>query len=207
MISLSTLISFVINMDIYFLDKLIRISPVENNKPKGSYKEEIDNLLIDIKNNTLESDLTITGNSVKKIFKYLKKNFKYVRAAGGIVKNSENKYLLIKRLGCWDIPKGKIDEGELEGTAAIREVCEETGVCGIKLGKELPSTYHIYFTRNNLCLKRTYWFEMTTSINEKLIPQKKEDISKAKWFTKSKAAEKLSGSYRSISDAFSDYFN
>ena len=194
-------------MDIYFLDKLIRISPLEDENPNGTYKEEIENIHKGILNDSLEGDCTITGESVRKIFSTFKKRFKYVRAAGGIVKNSKDKYLLIKRFGVWDLPKGKIDKGELAGNAAIREVCEETGVCGIKLGKELPSTYHIYFTKNNLCLKRTYWFEMSTTKKEKLVPQKKEDITKAKWFAKPEAAERISNSYRSISEVFSGYFS
>ena len=57
----------------------------------------------------------------------------------------------------WDLPKGKIDYGESDEKAAIREVCEETGVCDLTLVKRLEPTYHIYFSNNEAYLKETHW--------------------------------------------------
>jgi 8-oxo-dGTP pyrophosphatase MutT (NUDIX family) len=38
----------------------------------------------------------------------------------------------------WSLPKGKVDPGETEPVAAVREVCEETG-CGSHLGRRLAA--------------------------------------------------------------------
>ncbi|MEI6184694.1 MAG: NUDIX domain-containing protein, partial [Bacteroidota bacterium] len=40
------------------------------------------------------------------------KNNKVIIAAGGIVTNPDNDILFIFRRGKWDLPKGKLDEGE-----------------------------------------------------------------------------------------------
>ncbi|KRX07305.1 NUDIX hydrolase domain protein [Pseudocohnilembus persalinus] len=53
--------------------------------------------------------------------------------AGGVVINSQNQILLVKeksgnRKNKWNIPMGRVDEGEQIHEAAIREVLEETGI-------------------------------------------------------------------------------
>ncbi|HRI61402.1 MAG TPA: NUDIX domain-containing protein, partial [Saprospiraceae bacterium] len=60
--------------------------------------------------------------------------FKVLEAAGGFVRNAENKLLVFFRRGSWDLPKGKIDAGETPEQAAVREVQEETGLVNLKLG-------------------------------------------------------------------------
>ncbi len=67
----------------------------------------------------------IFGGSVDLILKKLQKQFKNIEAAGGLVFNAKNEFLLIKRLGKADLPKGKIEKGEDPKTAALREVEEE----------------------------------------------------------------------------------
>jgi 8-oxo-dGTP diphosphatase len=63
-----------------------------------------------------------------------------VRAAGGIV-TRDGEVLLVHRpkYDDWTFPKGKLDAGESDEQAAIREVEEETGL-RCSLGRELPST-------------------------------------------------------------------
>jgi 8-oxo-dGTP diphosphatase len=63
-----------------------------------------------------------------------------VRAAGGIV-TRDGKVLLVHRpkYDDWTFPKGKLDAGESDEQAAVREVEEETGL-RCSLGRELPST-------------------------------------------------------------------
>jgi 8-oxo-dGTP diphosphatase len=63
-----------------------------------------------------------------------------VRAAGGIVRR-DGEVLLVHRpkYDDWTFPKGKVDEGESDEDAALREVEEETGLrCSI--GAELASS-------------------------------------------------------------------
>ena len=107
--------------------------------------------------------------------------FKIIEAAGGIVINEEDKLLAIYRMGWWDLPKGKIDKGEDEPTAALREVQEETGISTIELGDLLHISHHTYRSRKGKrILKRTFWYQMTSSDTE-LVPQAEEDIEEAKW--------------------------
>ena len=58
--------------------------------------------------------------------------------AGGLVINNNSKVLLIYRKNKWDLPKGKLDEGENLEEAAIREVVEETGLDITKLSINEP---------------------------------------------------------------------
>ena len=115
----------------------------------------------------------------KRVFKLLKKEFKYVKAAGGLVFN-DDKFLVISRLSKWDLPKGHIEIGETSRQAALREVEEECGITGMKIVKLLKLTYHIY-KRKKYFLKRTIWYEMQYAGNEPLKPQKEEGIVEARW--------------------------
>lgn len=107
-------------------------------------------------------------------------HFKEIEAAGGLVRNENNEYLLIYRRGKWDLPKGKLDAGETPDLAALREVEEECGISDLKSGAELPPTYHTYEQDGMRILKKTYWFEMTSN-QEELTPEKEEDIEKVEW--------------------------
>lgn len=68
-----------------------------------------------------------------------------VRAAGGLVRRSRAdgvvEVLVVHRPAYddWSFPKGKLEPGESEEDAAIREVEEETGL-RCTLGRELPTT-------------------------------------------------------------------
>ena len=74
------------------------------------------------------------------LFTEFKKVFNYVEASGGVVFNKEGKVLFIKRKDKWDLPKGKLETGELANIGAIREVQEEAGVSNIEITSELIDT-------------------------------------------------------------------
>ncbi|MCZ4407376.1 NUDIX domain-containing protein [Cryomorphaceae bacterium 1068] len=107
-------------------------------------------------------------------------HFKEIEAAGGLVHNENNEYLLIFRKGKWDLPKGKIDEGETPEQAALREVEEECGVSDLKIGEALAPSYHTYEQDGVRILKKTYWYDMT-SAQQEFTPQAEEDIEKVQW--------------------------
>ncbi len=106
--------------------------------------------------------------------------FKIIEAAGGAVFNEEGNILMIFRRGFWDLPKGKIDSGETNKNAAVREVQEETGLMDISLGEHLLDTYHTYSLKGKRILKRTFWYQMQTT-QAALTPQTEEDIEEAVW--------------------------
>jgi ADP-ribose pyrophosphatase YjhB (NUDIX family) len=87
---------------------------------------------------------------------------------------------MIYRRGKWDLPKGKIDEGESIKKAAWREVAEECGLKTHRIEDHYTDTYHIYEHKGKLILKRTYWYLMSAE-EEVLTPQAEEDITKAEW--------------------------
>ncbi len=123
----------------------------------------------------------LIGKDPKKRFDYFAKKYKIIEAAGGVVVNELDEILIIYRLGTYDLPKGKMEKGEIPRETAQREVEEETGVKELSTNDLLGITYHTYRSRKNKrILKRTYWFKMTAP-NQPLTPQAEEDIEKAEW--------------------------
>lgn len=126
--------------------------------------------------------------------------FKIVPAAGGAVFNAEDKLLMMFRRGSWDLPKGKIDEGESIEAAAIREVQEEVGLLDVEITASLPTTYHTYRSKKgNRILKPTYWFKMKTKQTEVTL-QTEEDIEKSEWTTAAAFLNSDKVAYGSIND-------
>ena len=128
--------------------------------------------------------------------------FTSIHAAGGLVKNTKNEYLLIFRRGKWDLPKGKLDKNESFEQAALREVEEECGISPLSIVKPLISTYHTYDYKNGIALKKTSWFEMYYEGNGDLKPQREEDIEEAVWVSATDIGKYLSKSYPAVRDVF-----
>ena len=128
-------------------------------------------------------------------------------AAGGLVTNPQGQILWIFRRGFWDLPKGKLDEGETIQTCAVREVEEETGIKNIRLHELLKFTNHTYFDThlNQEVVKRTYWFHMTIPTEQKGIPQATEDIEKIEWHSLATAKHCLEQTYPSIIEVIEAY--
>ncbi len=116
------------------------------------------------------------------VFHEFKTHFTCIDAGGGIVFNKKNEVLLIKRMGKWDIPKGKIDPGEKIEHGALREVEEECGITHLTIRSFLNKSYHSYKLQGHRFLKVTHWYLMDTDYTGKLVPQKEEHITEAKWF-------------------------
>lgn len=132
--------------------------------------------------------------------------FKRIEAAGGIVRNRKSEYLFIRRLGVWDLPKGKLHRTEPVEKGALREVKEETGLTGLLITKRLPSTFHIYTDKKgNAVLKETYWFEMMCHHDQKLVPQLEEDITEVKWFAADELDIPAQNTYASLKLLLSNY--
>jgi len=132
---------------------------------------------------------------------------KQIIAAGGIVTNPNGAILWIFRRGFWDLPKGKLDEGETIQTCAIREVEEETGLNNIQLHELIQFTNHTYFDTHlqEEVVKRTYWFHMTIPNEQAGIPQTSEDIEKIEWYTMGNAAHCLDNTYDNIKEVIATF--
>lgn len=144
----------------------------------------------------------IPTDNVEKMYKTVCKEFKEVNAAGGLVSNLRGDYLLIKRNGLWDLPKGHQDPGEDIEVTAVREVQEETGVNQLKLRDLICITDHCYFRDNKWHLKHTWWYDMLYTDPTNLTPQMEEDITKAAWVAKSSLPPFLKNTYPSIAEVF-----
>jgi 8-oxo-dGTP pyrophosphatase MutT (NUDIX family) len=136
----------------------------------------------------------------KSEFKKIKKKCVLIKAAGGLVRNANDDYLFIFRNKKWDLPKGKVENGEKMKDAALREVEEECGVKIYKNGEKLCKTYHVYELSGGVVLKKTNWYDMTVKGKPKLIPQKEEGITKAGWFGKNELDPLLENTYLLIFD-------
>lgn len=115
------------------------------------------------------------------VLKKLAASVRTIEAAGGLVKNEKGEYLFIFRRGKWDLPKGKVDEGENVEQAAQREVEEECGIRVNHAGPLLGITYHMYEIQGSLILKSTTWYAMEVVGRHVLVPQIEEDITEVRW--------------------------
>lgn len=139
-------------------------------------------IALDLLQNTSCQEINIYGNNLEEIWEEFTHFFRIVEAAGGIVFNEKYEILFIKRLGRWDLPKGKVEKGESLDQAALREVEEETGLSDLILEKFINNTFHIYFERNGeRILKTTYWYKMSYFGNGDAIPQVEEGITEVAW--------------------------
>ena len=125
-------------------------------------------------------------------------------AAGGLVQNSNGEMLLIYRRGFWDLPKGKLDAGELIPDCAVREVQEETGIQALELGPFICTTTHHYFDKwlNKDVIKHTHWYSMLSLKNETLVPQTEEDIEKIEWVPINRLSQYLFETFPTIRYVF-----
>ncbi|PKQ65940.1 hypothetical protein BZG02_01695 [Labilibaculum filiforme] len=166
--------------------------------------ESLEGLVLQFDEDESKEAIFIVAEEVELLFKHFTTCFKYIEAAGGKVFNSKNEMLAIYRLEKWDLPKGKVEKGELIRHAALREVEEECGVTKLIIEKELNSTYHTYWLKGKHILKQTYWYKMSYAGSESLIPQTEEDIQEARWLSLDKLEEFKANTYASILDVINE---
>ena len=130
-------------------------------------------------------------------------------AAGGLVWNEKNQLLMIFRQGKWDLPKGKIDDGEKIEECAMREVMEETGLNDVRIGNLIGVTQHEYYDKyiHQQAVKESHWFAMKATSNQRLVPQTDEDITEIKWVEVKSIHQYLKNSYLNIELIIKQYFS
>ncbi|MEG2178728.1 MAG: NUDIX domain-containing protein [Bacteroidales bacterium] len=141
------------------------------------------------------------------LFKNFIQCFELIKASGGLVHNTQNKYLYIYRYNQWDLPKGKKEKGESIVQAAMREVEEETAINALQIIKALPNTYHFIAKKNTMIVKKCYWFEMETNNINCPCPQTEESITEAVWLSKEEVLSKRAQMFASIAQLSNLYFN
>jgi 8-oxo-dGTP pyrophosphatase MutT (NUDIX family) len=151
--------------------------------------------------NSNASPLFVYAENPEKSFKTFFSKFKWIEAAGGLVRKTENHeyhYLFIERLGHLDLPKGKLEKLEDELKGAKREIQEECGISGLELISTLPCSYHAYFLYNKFWIKKTHWFLFDYHGDEVLTPQTEEDITNVFWLSAEDIQNQLKNSYASL---------
>jgi mutator protein MutT len=138
------------------------------------------------------------------VFQSLKSHFTAIHAGGGIVFNAKNQLLIMKRLGKWDLPKGKIDPGETNEEGALREVEEECGIDKLSIRNFFQNSYHTYKLQGHRFLKITHWFIMDSDFMGELIPQESEGITEVKWVNFEELDLNTLDSYESIRDILTE---
>ncbi len=173
---------------VFLCDEITKEIQEYKHHPDAIYIDElstaaINSLLHEIRKPQFHAGIIFNPDFLKLKAQFFK-HFHLIKAAGGLIKNVNEEILLIFRRGKWDLPKGKLDEGETISECAKREVQEETGLQELEVGPLIQITYHIYSQFGKHILKETYWYEMVATGNEKLVPQTEEDIAKIIWVKK-----------------------
>ena len=171
---------------------------------KKPSEEQIKEMLRISKRSTRPLTIILVGKP-NKTLKRIKAEFKLVDAAGGLVFNKKKEILAIKRLGKWDLPKGKLKKYEDLELCAMREVEEETGAKGLSIRQYLCDTYHTYYQRNRWHLKKTSWYIMDCDNGKELVPQEDEKIEAAKWFKYKKLKPEKLDTYPAIRWVLHEY--
>lgn len=198
---------------VFFNDSTIQIDAESKRSSKNNItqaainenNEIVKELVSKIESGNLAKEYVIVHDEPHKLWNSIKNQLVEIPAAGGLVMNSEKSFLFIKRLGVWDLPKGKIEKKETPESAALREVEEECGVSGLKIMKQLDSTFHIYRSPylkspNNLVFKETKWFLMSCENQQDLVPQTEENIEEVRWVAMDELDKVRANTYLSIRD-------
>ena len=201
---------------VFLNEKLIRIGGRTNitlNKPTYFFEdhcnvEEVKKWFIAFLKGT-ENEAFLVHSDPADFFEFFQSAFICIQAAGGVV-TRKNKLMFIFRNGKWDLPKGKIDQGETAREAALREVEEECGISGHTIVKRLPPTYHMYISPYKKSIgewvfKETFWFEMKYTGLEIGTPQQEEGITQIKWFSKKQLGEVWANTYENLKSVILPY--
>jgi ADP-ribose pyrophosphatase YjhB (NUDIX family) len=164
--------------------------------------EEAEALLL---NSTYLLSVIIVCKNVNEVWAVFCKRYEVIEAAGGLVVSKNGELLLIFRNGKWDLPKGKIEKGESEELAALREVEEECGIKNIELGNKVTVVFHTYLIENRKILKKTHWYWMKWGGSEALKPQTDEGISEITTRDSKNLEDIFSNTYQSIAELVSIY--
>jgi len=193
---------------IYFNNRFVVLSNSIPENPEQKYglfykyngSERLYQIIKEFNKNKSIPSLLLVHSDLRELWKIFKGYFHYIKAGGGFVRNELGEFLVIKRRGVWDLPKGKKNKKESIKQAALREVSEESGIRSLTVVSYLHTTYHTYMLKGRTALKKTKWYVMSTSSEEKLIPEKREKITKIKWVSPEEADTIIKDTFSSVAD-------
>lgn len=156
----------------------------------------------EFKTGAVPSHVCLAVKDEEYAYKAVCSRFKEVNAAGGLVRGPEDRVLMIRRNGLWDLPKGHQEGGEDIEVTAVREVMEETGLSDLEVSGLICITDHCYVREGTWHLKHTWWYSMHSDQESGLAPQTEEGISEAVWIGKDNVGDCLKETYPSIVEVF-----
>ena len=111
-----------------------------------------------------------------------------IRAAGGLLVRDGEVALVHRPIyDDWSLPKGKLEAGEDEPAAALREVREETGCAAEIMGDLGTVTYPV--VRRGQTVPKTVRFYLMRAGEGSFAPH--AEVDRVLWLTPGEAAEKL----------------
>lgn len=187
---------------VYFADKAVRfVVEAPADVPAGSVIDSVaeisrDKILQILENCNSAYVATLRPDEA---FARFAADFTQVEAAGGLVVDAAGRWLMMRRNGRWDLPKGHIEKGESREVCAVREIAEETGVRA-EVVRPLCATWHAYWfpKTSRWELKRTHWFELRAAACDEPTPQTEEGIEQVVWATPTEAVDFLADAFPTI---------
>jgi ADP-ribose pyrophosphatase YjhB (NUDIX family) len=107
--------------------------------------------------------------------------------------------LILDSYGYWTFPKGKLEAGETEEQAALREISEEVALRDLRVLGHVSDAAYRYRAGPDLIKKTVCWYLMEAPPEAEPRAQRGEKVGDAGWFAP-EAALKMIG-YRTVRSA------
>ena len=189
------------NPTVYFADRTLRFlaaAPAEAGCAVVDAREGISRDKI-LKILETHNSVAVVAADPVAAFAAFAAEFTRVEAAGGVVVDDAGAWLMMRRNGRWDLPKGHVEAGEDFEHCAAREIAEETGIRA-RVVRPLCETLHAYWfpPTSRWELKCTHWFELRSTGEGTLTPQCEEGIEQVVWYSPDEAAEHVREAFPTI---------
>ena len=189
------------NPTVYFADRTLRFlaaAPAEAGCAVVDAREGISRDKI-LKILETHNSVAVVAADPVAAFAAFAAEFTRVEAAGGVVVDDAGAWLMMRRNGRWDLPKGHVEAGEDFEHCAAREIAEETGIRA-RVVRPLCETLHAYWfpPTSRWELKCTHWFELRSTGEGTPTPQCEEGIEQVVWCSPDEAAEHVREAFPTI---------
>lgn len=199
---------YIQNKPLYLVDTVSKEIEDYLHRPTTIFIDELDPSAVRTMLQEMEEPRFYYGvfrhSNVDELLQAFKAELNVLIAAGGLVHTPQNDLLLIHRLGRWDLPKGKLDEGEMLEECALREIKEETGADQLSLEKPLTITYHTYHQNGRNNLKESHWYLIKAKEKMPLTPQTEENVEQCLWVPLAEIDSYIDGAFASIADVLKE---